>query len=99
MFSLIRELRDQLDREAIGSFVLSMTHDVDDVLGVHLLAKQAGLFVDAAGTEGFTPPLVPLFQAVHDLPRAPDIGRGPLHIPLIPRSIRAQGGVYEGMVG
>src|SRR5439155_33431 len=27
MFRLIRELRDELDREAIGSFVLSMTHE------------------------------------------------------------------------
>ena len=28
---------------AIGCFVLSMTHDASDVLGAHVLAKQAGL--------------------------------------------------------
>src|SRR3989449_2471060 len=99
MFSLIRDVRDQLDREAIGSFVLSMTHDVDDVLGVHLLAKQAGLFADAAGTESCTLPVVPLFESVDDLRRAPDIVRELLEVPLIRRSVRAQGGVYEVMIG
>ena len=63
MFGLIREMRDQLDREAIGSFVLSMTHDTDAVLGCYLLAKEAGLFADAAAIESCTLPIVPLFDA------------------------------------
>src|SRR5207302_2697341 len=71
MFRLIRELRDELDREAIGSFILSMTHDAADVLGACLLAKEAGLFADAAGTESCTLPIVPLFESVDDLRRAP----------------------------
>jgi len=99
MFRLIRELRDELDREAIGSFILSMTHDAADVLGAHLLAKEAGLFADAQGTESCTLPVVPLFESVDDLRRAPEIVRDLLHVPLIRRSVRAQGGVYEVMIG
>ena len=33
MFRLVAEQRDQVDREAFGSFVLSMTRSVSDVLG------------------------------------------------------------------
>src|SRR5438309_73493 len=76
MFRLIRETRDRLDREAIGSFVLSMTHSVSDVLGAYVFAKQAGLFADAAGTESCTLPVVPAVEAIDDPRRAPDIGRG-----------------------
>ena len=47
------------DREAIGSLILSMTHSAADVLGVYLIAKHAGLFHDAAGTERCVLPVVP----------------------------------------
>src|SRR5205085_546260 len=99
MFRLIRETRDRLDREAIGSFVLSMTHTVADVLGAYVFAKQAGLFADAAGTESCTLPIVPLFESIDDLRRAPDIVRELLQVPLVRRSVRGQGGVYEVMIG
>ena len=99
MFHLIRETRDQLDREAIGSFVLSMTHTAADVLGAYVLAKEAALFADAAGTESCTLPIVPLFESIDDLRRAPDIVRELLQIPLVRRSVRGQGGVLEVMIG
>ena len=51
MFQLVRELRDRIDREAFGSFVLSMTRSVNDILGAYLLAKVAGLFAEPAGVE------------------------------------------------
>src|SRR3989449_608565 len=99
LFRLICEMREQLDREAIGSFILSMTHDVQDVLGAYLFAKEAGLFADAAGTESCTLPIVPLFESIDDLRRAPDIVRELLQVPLVRRSVRAQGGVFEVMIG
>ncbi len=99
LFALIREMREQLDREAIGSFILSMTHDVDDVLGAYVFAKEGGLFADAAGTESCTLPIVPLFESIDDLRRAPDIVRELLQVPLVRRSVRAQGGVFEVMIG
>jgi phosphoenolpyruvate carboxylase len=99
MFRLIREMRDGLDRDAIGSFIVSMTHDVPDVLGAYLLAKEAGLFVDAAGVESCTLAIVPLFESIDDLRRAPDIVRELLQLPVVRRSVRAQGGVFEVMIG
>ena len=99
LFQLIHEMRHCLDREAVGTFILSMTHDAADILGVYLLAKEAGLFADAAGVESCTLPIVPLFESIDDLRRAPEIVRELLQVPLVRRSVRAQGGVFEVMIG
>ena len=99
MFQLVRQLRDQVDREAFGTFVLSMTRSVSDILGAYLLAKHAGLFGDTAGVESSTLPIVPLFETIEDLQRAPTIMKELLSVPLVRRSVRAQGGVQEVMIG
>jgi phosphoenolpyruvate carboxylase len=99
MFELVRRLREEIDREAFGAFVLSMTRSVSDVLGAYLLAKTAGLFADAAGVESCTLPIVPLFETIDDLQRAPAIMRELLSVPLVKRSVRTQGGVQEVMIG
>ena len=72
---------------------------VADVLGAYLLAKEAGLFLDAAGVEACTLPIVPLFETIADLRAAPAIMRELLSLPVVRRSARAQGGVQEVMIG
>ncbi len=99
MFRLVQAMRTELDREAFGSFVLSMTREVADVLGVYLLAKEGGLFADQAGTESCTLPIVPLFETIEDLHRAPAIMRELLTVPVVRRSVRALGGTQEVMIG
>jgi phosphoenolpyruvate carboxylase len=99
MFALVRRLREEIDREAFGSFVLSMTRSVGDVLGAYLLAKTAGLFADTPGVESSTLPIVPLFETIDDLQRAPAIMKELLGVPVVRRSVRAQGGVQEVMIG
>src|SRR5205807_2444541 len=96
---LVRPVRREVEAFRFSTFLLSMTHDAADVLGACLLAKEAGLFADAAGTESCTLPIVPLFESVDDLRRAPEIVHDLLQVPLIRRSVRAQGGVYEVMIG
>jgi phosphoenolpyruvate carboxylase len=99
MFQLVRQLRGDVDREAFGAFVLSMTRSVSDILGAYLMAKHAGLFGDTAGVESCTLPIVPLFETIEDLQRAPAIMKELLSIPLVRRSVRSQGGVQEVMIG
>lgn len=99
IFRTVRDMRKQVDRNAFGAFVLSMTHHATDILGVYLLAKEAGLFTDAAGVESCTLPVVPLLETIDDLRRAPEILRELLAVPMVRRSIRAQGGVLEIMIG
>ncbi|BDV33189.1 phosphoenolpyruvate carboxylase [Methylocystis iwaonis] len=99
MFEVVADMRARLDREAFGSFILSMTSSANDVLGIYLLAKEAGLFADAAGVDHLTLPIVPLFETITDLQDAPAIMRDLLQIPLIRRSTRAQGDLQEVMIG
>ncbi len=99
MFAQAAEIRRGLDRDAMGTFILSMTRSVDDILGAYLLAKEGGLFLDTAGTEICSLPIVPLFETITDLRAAPAIMREALAIPLIRRSTHWQGGLQEVMIG
>ena len=89
----------EVDREATGNFILSMTQSVADVLGVYLLEKYAGLFADAEGIERATLLVDPLFETITDLNSAPTIMRELLSIPVVRRTVRDLGGVQEVMIG
>jgi phosphoenolpyruvate carboxylase len=99
MFAQAAEVRHEIDRDAFGSFILSMTRSVDDILGAYLLAKEGGAFLDAAGTEICALPIVPLFETIADLRAAPTIMREALSVPLIRRSTHWQSNVQEVMIG
>ncbi|WP_024816641.1 phosphoenolpyruvate carboxylase [Methylopila sp. 73B] len=98
-FALVAEMRTELDREAVGCFVLSMTRSVNDILGVYVLAKEARIYLDSPGVEICQLPIVPLFETIEDLRAAPAIMKELLSIPLVRRSVRWQGGYHEVMIG
>jgi phosphoenolpyruvate carboxylase len=98
-FRTIAQLRQQVDREAFGALILSMTHHAADVLGVYLMAKWSGLFADLRAVERCTLPVVPLLETIGDLRRAPAILKELLAVPLVQRSLRGQGGIQEVMIG
>ncbi len=99
LLRMVAETRDRLDREAVGHFVLSTTRSVADVLGVYVLARRAGLFADGEGGERCTLMIVPLFESVEDLERAPEIMRELLSNPVVRRTVQGLGGVQEVMIG
>ena len=99
LFQLAAEMIDRLDREAFGHFILSMTQSVSDILGVYLLAKYAGLFLDKEAKECCRLPIVPLFETIDDLQHAPEMMKELLNTPVIRRSVKEQGGVQEVMIG
>ncbi len=99
LFHLVADLRPRLDSRAFHAFILSLTREADDILGVYLLAKWGGLTSDAEGCEAVTLPIVPLFESIDDLQRAPAILRDLLKEPLVRRSLRLQGGRQEVMIG
>jgi phosphoenolpyruvate carboxylase len=98
-FRTIARLREEVDREAFGALILSMTRSAADVLGVYLLAKEAGLFADAAGIERCTLPIVPLLETIPDLRRASAILKELLAVPLVQRSLYVQRKIQEVMIG
>lgn len=99
LFRLTGSMIDELDREAFGHFILSMTQSVSDILGIYLLAKYGGLFIDKPATEICRLPIVPLFETIDDLQRAPDMMTELLNIPVVRRSVRDQCGYQEVMIG
>lgn len=99
LFQMAGETMDKLDREAFGHFILSMTQSVSDLLGVYLLAKFGGLFASSANETYSRIPIVPLFETIDDLQRAPEMMKELLAIPLIRSSVEQQGGVQEVMIG
>ncbi len=99
LFQMSAEMMLKLDREAFGHFILSMTQSVNDILGVYLLAKFSGLFAGDKGEEYSKLPIVPLFETIDDLQRGPEMMKELLSIPVIQRSIKAQTGTQEIMIG
>jgi phosphoenolpyruvate carboxylase len=63
-FRTIARMREEIDREAFGALILSMTRSAADILGVYLMAKEGGLFFDAAAVERCTLPIVPLLETI-----------------------------------
>jgi phosphoenolpyruvate carboxylase len=65
VFRLIRQAHERMGLDAIDTYIISMTKQVSDVLAVLVMAEDAGA---AAGLD-----VVPLFETVDDLHRAPAI--------------------------
>ena len=99
LFNMLAYELPRLDNQAIGYFVLSMTHRVEDILGVYLLAKYAGLFVDPENQERCQFVVVPLFETIEDLRNAASIMRETMSVPLVRRTLKAQGNTQQIMLG
>ncbi|HAZ60715.1 MAG TPA: phosphoenolpyruvate carboxylase [Gammaproteobacteria bacterium] len=99
MLAVVRDGSARLDAQAFNAMVLSMTRCAADVLGVYLLARHAGLVTGSPGSEYSTLVVVPLFETIDDLRAAPDIMRELLGHAFVRRTVEAQGGVQEVMIG
>lgn len=60
-------------RAGIGSFIVSMTRDVTDLLLVYLFAREVGLLQPRDGGLCCVVPIVPLFETLDDLQRGAGI--------------------------
>jgi phosphoenolpyruvate carboxylase len=64
-------MQREFGEDICQTYIISMSHDVSDLLEVLLFAKEAGLYDPSTG-EG-TLQVVPLFETVEDLKKAPSI--------------------------
>jgi phosphoenolpyruvate carboxylase len=82
---------------AITTYIISKCESVSDMLEVNVLLKEAGLYRpgDPAASAIM---VVPLFETIADLERAPEIMRAWLELPEI-RAAARQRGYQEVMVG
>ncbi len=79
-FRMLRRLHQEFGPEICQTYVISMNRDVSDILEVMLLAKEAGLYDPATGITSLQ--IVPLFETVEDLKKAPIVMRSLFEIPL-----------------
>ncbi|MFI4853896.1 MAG: phosphoenolpyruvate carboxylase, partial [Phycisphaerales bacterium JB065] len=86
LLAVLRTVREAIERDPITvrSYIISMTHDISDMLELMLLMKEEGLVRPAGAGE---PPvsmlrLVPLFETIDDLERAPGLMRELLKDPI-----------------
>lgn len=86
-YRVVAAHRRQYGSAGIGALIVSMTRQVSDLLGVYVLAREAGLMNLSA--EGLWCPLevVPLFETMDDLDRAPHIMEDYLAMTVVVRSI------------
>ena len=71
VFDTIQSIR-AVDADAVGSYVVSMTHTVSDLLEPMLLAKESGLGRMVDGAYQCPLDMVPLFETIDDLDAADD---------------------------
>jgi phosphoenolpyruvate carboxylase len=77
LMDVLAVVRDAVEREpdAVRSWVISMTHDVSHMLTLLLLMKEAGLYRPQTPTSPARSlvHVVPLFETIDDLQRAPSL--------------------------
>lgn len=94
-------IRDAIRRDpaSIGSYIVSMTHTVSDLLAPLLLAKEVGLWRYRDGRVESPLDVVPLFETIEDLDAAADRLRALFAHPIYRLHREARGGFQEIMLG
>ena len=102
-YRVLADHRAKFGNAGLGSLIISMTRNVEDMLVVFILAREAGLMTWS--NEGLVCPLpvVPLFETMGDLESGPGIVEAFLSHPIAKRSLLAQSKgstpVFQMMVG
>jgi phosphoenolpyruvate carboxylase len=107
VFDVIRFAREMLGDKSITAYVISMTHQVSDMLEVLVLAKEAGLarWVTTNGDADSKPRLesdldiVPLFETIEDLQNCDTLLRQMFANPTFRLHLDARGNFQELMLG
>lgn len=91
VFRTIRRAHKRLGPKSIETYIISMTEHPSQILEVLLLAKDAGVFgaID----------IMPLFESIDDLERAPDILRRLYRVPGYRRHLEARQQRQAVMIG
>jgi phosphoenolpyruvate carboxylase len=94
VFTTLARAARSLGEEALGCHIISMTHQVSDVLAVPWLMGLAAGDAEAASMD-----IVPLFETIDDLARAPEIVLAMLDDPGYRRHLARRGNTQTVMIG
>jgi phosphoenolpyruvate carboxylase len=99
-YEVVRHAKDSFGEGCVQGSIVSMTHQVSDLLEAMLLAKEAGLY--RAGPDGTVESdldFVPLFETIEDLEGCDSFMRRLLENPTYRAHLRARGDFQEVMLG
>jgi phosphoenolpyruvate carboxylase len=101
MLQLVRTIHHQLSPRACQNLILSMTHSVRDMLSALLLLKTTGLFYRDPDSGDYRSQmnLVPLFETIEDLRRAPRVLEEMLENPAYRLQLRCRDDLQLVMLG
>ncbi len=97
VFTTIGAVQDRFGPQTIGTFIISMTRGVDDVLAAVVLAREAGLV--AVGDSTTRLDFVPLLESGAELAAAGEILDALLNVDSYRELVAARGDVQEVMLG
>ncbi len=98
LFSLLSHAAARLGGEALGGYVISMTHSLSDVLSVLWLCRCPSL-CGAAGEAGLCIDIIPLFETIKDHENAPGILTDMLDDPVYRDHLSRRNNVQTVMIG
>ncbi|HEX2722576.1 MAG TPA: phosphoenolpyruvate carboxylase, partial [Gemmatimonadaceae bacterium] len=98
-FRTIRTIQQETGPESVSTYVVSMTRGPGDLLRVLLLARECGL-LDLTGDNPWSSiDVVPLFETLADLERAPTVMQDLLADRIYQQQLAARGNQQEVMIG
>lgn len=101
VLGVFEEIQDmlELDSNSFGSYIISMTHGVSDMLEVLIIAKEIGLWSYKDGNIKTKLDVVPLFETIEDLEASSDLMAQMFEDELFSKQIEARGNFQEIMLG
>lgn len=97
LLAALRDAMNQSGDEIIGTYIVSMTQGVDDILAPAVLARDVGLVDLVAGIARLD--FVPLFETINDLQSVGTVLRELLNNRSYKRLLELRGNCQEVMVG
>ncbi|MFN2604126.1 MAG: phosphoenolpyruvate carboxylase [Gemmatimonadaceae bacterium] len=98
-FRAVRTIQAEMGELAASTYIVSMTSEPDDLMRILFLAREGGL-IDLGGESPQSHlDVVPLFETLDDLERAPAVMRALLDDPIYRRQLTLRGNLQEVMIG
>lgn len=101
VMTVFEEIRDMLEmnEDIFGSYIISMTHGISDMLEVMLIAKETGLWSLSGNEVQSLIDIVPLFETIEDLENSSELMEKMFEHELFSKHLKARSNFQEIMLG
>ncbi|HEY9777106.1 MAG TPA: phosphoenolpyruvate carboxylase [Planktothrix sp.] len=98
VFRMMYWAQETYGTAALDTYIVSMTERASDLLAILLLAKESGIY-SPFRKNGKSISVVPLFETIEDLRRAPEMFETLLRIPEYRQYLQSRNNLQEIMIG